>query len=77
MQKTVTVPDSMDGLARIMYDNNASFCRLGGPSARLTLVWRPEYNDTIVEPDQRTMSFNFSAVSYSSSGCLTFFFCYL
>ena len=69
-QKTVTLLDPMDGLARIMYDNNASFCRLGGPSAWLTLWWQPGSNGTIMEPNQRTMSFNFSAVSYSSSGGL-------
>ena len=72
-QKTVTLLDLMDGLARIVYDNNASFCRLGGPSAWLTLWWQPGSNGTIVEPNQRTMSFNFSAVSYSSSGGLTCF----
>ena len=73
MQKTVTLADSMDGLATIVYDNKASFCKLNGPSARLTLLWEQEYNDTIEEPNQRTMSFSFSAVSSSSSGGLTCF----
>lgn len=72
MQQTVTLLDPMDGLAGIMYDNNRSFCRLGGPSAWLTLRWQPK--NAIVEPDYRNMAFNFSAVSYSSSGGLMVFF---
>ena len=66
----MTILDPMDGLARIVYDNNVSFCRLGGPSAWLTLRWQPEYNGSIVEPEQRTISFNFSAVSSFISGGL-------
>jgi hypothetical protein len=57
----VTVSDPMDRLARI---DNSSFCRLNGPSARLTLWWQPVYNSgSITEPNPRYISFNFSAVS--------------
>ena len=72
MQKTVTLPDSMDGLATVDNNNNASFCRLGGPSAQLTLWWEPK-NSEITEAAPRRMSFNFSAVSSSGSGGLTCF----